>query len=150
VNTDIEIIGVYEYPLTPEGVREATISMAGEYPDHLPDPAEDVEQYGHNLSLIEIRAAAKDDRLDPGQFVQADPDQPVENWQVAYEEEFLNEDGTEVVDEPEDGEPVRLAFYLHFTQFDEPLLTPYGPLELPPPTELPERLRKLFRYVPPG
>jgi hypothetical protein len=32
-------------------------------------------------------------RFDPAQFVQPDPAQPVDNWQVAYDERALNASG---------------------------------------------------------
>jgi hypothetical protein len=39
--------------------------------------------------------------------------------------------------------PARVAFFFHFLRLDRPLLTPAGPILLPPPTPRPDRLRFL-------
>ena len=44
--------------------------------------------------------------------------------------------------------PARLVFFFHFLRLDRPLLTPAGPLALPPPSPRPARLGFLEYVVP--
>jgi hypothetical protein len=61
--------------------------------------------------------------------------QPRENWQVPYDEQPLDGDR-------------KWAFFFHFLDLEQPLLTPAGPVPLPAPTPLPDRLRAI-EYEPP-
>jgi len=65
---------------------------------------------------------------------------------------YLSENGDSVVSDDEFGPPpggaIRLAFFLHFFDPRKPLQTSYGDVPVPPPVEMPERLRWLFRYEP--
>jgi hypothetical protein len=83
-----------------------------------------------------------------GKFQQEEKGLSKDYWQIAYDEKFLNANGTEVIDEPSIGESVRFAFYLHFVKLDQPLLIPYGKITLLKPTAMPNRLKNLFKYVP--
>jgi hypothetical protein len=73
---------------------------------------------------------------DPGGFAwdsvtQESPGQPEFNWQVAYDETPLNDDGT------------RWAFFFHYLDVLRPLLTSVGPLDLPARSPLPSHLQHL-------
>jgi hypothetical protein len=102
--------------------------------------------------LIEVRATTPPEQLEVGAFTQEDPDQPRDNWQAPWMERWLDPGGDEALTEEFDPPPEgladsRLVFFLHFVAFDRPLLTPTGPVELPAPSLLPERLAGI-RYEP--
>jgi hypothetical protein len=95
------------------------------------------------------------------EFRQEDPGVRPENWQVAYDDRFLDGEGTSFISErwatswrpldPAAAEPARsrLIFFIHFLRFDRPLGTPYGLVDLPPPSSMPERLARILAYEPP-
>jgi hypothetical protein len=117
--SSVEVVGVYAVPEAPE-------------PCHL------------------VEVVVRDSPgFDPAEFVQPDPDQPKENWQTAYDERALNENGDRTLTEAFElsGRPellegdVRLTFFMHYLDLARPLLTPFGPVDLAAPTMRPERLR---------
>jgi hypothetical protein len=79
--------------------------------------------------LIEVEIDGQNERFDWGSVTQGDPGQPRANWQVAYDETPLNDEGS------------RWAFFFHQLSISRPLLTPAGPLDLPAPTPMPDRLK---------
>lgn len=104
--------------------------------------------------LIELIIQESADKLDMGHFMQEMPGKPKSYWQVAYDEQYLNLDGNTVIvstwDKPLGGPPVtRVAFFLHFVNFSLPMLTPFGPVGLPQPTPIPDRLAALITYIEP-
>jgi hypothetical protein len=116
----------------------ASVEVVGVYP--VPEAHEPV----HLIELVVRNSTG----FDPASFSQPDPDQPEENWQVAYDERALNESG----DTPITGSfelsrrpdllkgDVRLAFFMHYLDPTRPLMTPFGAVELPNPTDRPPRL----------
>jgi hypothetical protein len=95
--------------------------------------------------LIEVAAPVPPDELDLGGFTQEVPEQPRENWQAPWMEQWLDESGENFFGEPFDAPPEgmttsRLVFYLHYVARDRPLLTPTGDVPLPSPVALPPRL----------
>jgi hypothetical protein len=114
------------------------VEVVGVYPvPEAPEPCD----------LVEV--VVRDSQgFDPAQFVQPDPAQPEHNWQVAYDERALSASGDtpitesfELADRPELLEgTVRLVFFMHYLDPALPLRTPFGEVELPAPTERPERL----------
>lgn len=97
----------------------APIKIMGVHPVVAPQPCH----------LIELEIGEQSAPFDWGAVTQDDPAQPRANWQVAYDEAPLNDEGT------------RWAFFMHYLDFSRPLLTPAGSLELPAPTPLPDRLK---------
>jgi hypothetical protein len=97
--------------------------------------------------LIEVTAEAPPSRVDPGKFTQEDPERPQSEWSRGYWEWYLDlETGQPLGQSPLDAygpSRTRLALFLHAVDFSRPLLTPFGPVQLPPATTLPERLRGL-------
>lgn len=81
--------------------------------------------------LIEIQASEVQGPLDFDSFTLPVPGQPRSNWQVPWDERVLS-DGERI------GE-VRACFFL-FVETDEQLLTPAGPIALPPASERPTHL----------
>ena len=91
--------------------------------------------------------------VDVSKFIHPLNNTPKLHWQAAYDEHYLNENGTEVIggfcDIPtEDTMFTRLAFFIHFVNFDNPLLSQFGKLRLPPESSMPKRLKNLIKYVP--
>ncbi len=105
-----------------------------------------------SIAVIELVITDRDRHMYIGDFGQsASGYQLGPNDEVASFEVFLNDDGNErVANYYEDiaGTRVRLAFVLHDHRPRRPLLTPYGPKELPLLTPLPMRLRRLVQYTP--
>lgn len=74
-----------------------------------------------------------------------------EEWQVAYDEYYLNETGDiTIVDffkKPEkNSSPTRLTFFFYFVDFTTPLSTPYGKVDLPSPSLMPKRLKDIIDF----
>ena len=68
-----------------------------------------------------------------------------DNWQVPYDEHFLNEKGTcdldlENYDLRPSGCDFRFVFFFHYPDFSKSLLTPFGSVSLPAEQAMPERL----------
>ena len=105
-----------------------------------------------DVHLIESLIDVPPREVNVSGFMQEDPTQPKSNWQVAYDAKYLNTDSDQVIGEdfdlPADESCVttRLAFFLYFIDFDRPLMTPYGDIRLPAPTEMPERLSNIIQF----
>lgn len=97
------------------------------------------------LALIEIVVRNRNQDFDVSDFHQ------VGSEQAAYGEVFLSDDGTRVLshgDEIPEGEPLRIAFFLHFFDPAIALETSYGPVDLPALQPVPPRLVELMPYEP--
>jgi hypothetical protein len=98
------------------------------------------------VALIEVEILGADGRLQIGDFRQSDSDQ------VAYDEAYLSPDGEQVVsrdiNETPGGPNVRVGFFLHHFDWTQPLMTSYGPVKVPRPSPMPERLARLMPYEP--
>lgn len=107
---------------------------------------------GHeDVHLIELLINEKPSLIDIGQFTQENHSQPKDNWQVAYDEYYLNFAGDKVIgdciDLPiNDDVPTRLTFFLYFINFDLPLITQFGKIELLSATKLPKRLESIIDF----
>ena len=94
--------------------------------------------------LIEMQVNETCDNIDWGEIVVPQEDMKPGDWQCAYLEQYLNEDGTERIcdlyDEPEEAvAPCRVAFFIY--KIGMPVLrTPYGDFDLTDPQPVPERL----------
>jgi hypothetical protein len=83
------------------------------------------------VRLIELEIDGAIDDFDFGQVTQDLPNQPRAKWQAVYDERELSREA----------ERARFAFFFHYLDFDKPLLTPFGPVKLPPESPLPEHLQ---------
>jgi hypothetical protein len=90
-----------------------------------------------NLFLIEIEACPADAEIDWIDITQATPNQPKSSWQVPWDERKL------------EYHHARWAFFMHYLNPNAPLLTPVGPVSLPPATPTPRHLENI-RYELPG
>lgn len=157
------------YPTSTSEIKKPTISILGAYrvdPTNdlfdramklkyggvmlTNDEREQIEQQVHDelasVVLFEVVVENPDHGFDVGDFRQLDSDQ------VAYDEAFLSSDGETVVSRltaPE-SDFLRIAFYLHYVNLDEPLATSYGELLVPRLEPMPDRLCSMVPYEPVG
>jgi len=80
--------------------------------------------------LIEIMVEGVENRFDLGEITQEDPIQTRKNWQVPYDERLLEESAGQA----------RYAFFFHYLDLGRPLMTPFGRIPLPGPTQIPPHL----------
>jgi hypothetical protein len=116
----------------------ATVEVVGVYPvPEAPEPVHLIELLVHDSP-----------GFDPAKLVQPDPDEPEQNWQVAYDERALNmagdtaiTDSFELASQPDllQGE-VRLVFFMHYLDSARPIRTPFGDVALPAASDRPQRL----------
>ena len=96
--------------------------------------------------LIEVKIGkAEGEILDLTKFTQEVSGQPLANWQVPYDEHFLNEDGTADLNprcpaEMPKHDNLRAAFFFHYLNLEKPLETPVGAIHISKPKEKPARL----------
>lgn len=81
------------------------------------------------VHLVELEFADDPDNFDFGDVTQEIPGQPRSNWQVPYDEQEVGEN--------------RFAFFFHYLDTTRPLLSPVGPLPLPPVSPLPKHLQHI-------
>lgn len=108
----------------------------------------------NDVHLIEMLVNAKYTDFDIGEFTQEQVGVDKSSWQVAWDEKYLNLQGTAIIGdwskppiEPTD--LTRLTIFLHFIDFKMPLITPFGEIELKKPEKLPERLNGIIEYEQP-
>jgi len=161
----ITVIGVYSPKASPERLKQfikdhltrakstlAEMGMkASDSDKRWAEIAGELRSALRSVALIEALVENPDDRFDPGDFVQRDPKQPEDRWQVAWEEVFLTPDGEKLLRKRKDGIPAnrsfRIAFYIHLWKHGQPLLSSYGPLPYSPLAPIPERLWRLAPYA---
>jgi len=105
------------------------------------------------VKLIECIIDCPPSRVDVKKFGHPVNNVPKSCWQAAYDIHYLNENGTEVTGRfchipTDDTSPTRVAFFIHFVNFDNPLLSQFGKLLLPAESSMPKRLKNLIKYVP--
>lgn len=98
--------------------RDQKMEIIGIYPIVAEDPCH----------LIEVNIYSNSYEYKWGEVTQEVKGQPIENWQVAYDEQ------------PLDDENKRWVFFFHYLDFTKPLRTPDGEVDLLSPTRFPERL----------
>ena len=111
-------------------------------------------QENKDAHMIEVLVNAQPSEFDVGKFTQENPSLPQDNWQVAWDEHYLNESGDTVIGDyfnkpGNDAESTRLVFYLFGLDFERPLLTPFDPVPLPRPTPMPKRLEEIVHFEEP-
>lgn len=119
------------------------VEVIGVYPVKAPEPCH----------LIELVVADAKSDFDVGKITQAVDGRPRDNWQVPWDEHFLNEKGEALFNSSAPSEvpassTFRLVFFLHYLNINKPLITPYGPVPLPKPSNKPSRLSFVV-YEPP-
>lgn len=150
----IEIVGVYRVPVTEELLKEQFDIL---YEGLILSKEEEDEALQrcldqlNSIVLIEIIVRNRDSRFRLDDISQADPELPRDSWQAPYDEAYLSLDGERVLSrdsEPEGYDELRVVFFLHFYNPEQPLLTSYGVLRCPTVQNMPERLQRLVSYEP--
>jgi len=95
-----------------------------------------VKEHFDGLYAIEIEVEPSVDGFDWSEVTQSIAGYPRSNWQVPYDAQPLGDEGK------------RWAFFFHFLNLHQPLLTPCGALQLPPVTPLPEYLKGIEYFAP--
>ncbi len=108
-----------------------------------------------NVHLIELEINAQSDAIDIGEITQEQNGIDRLNWQTPWDEKYLNEQGTEITGDWLEGpkeitDKTRLAFFLHFLDFSQALITPFGEVQLKEPEPIPQRLSMIVKYENPG
>ena len=98
--------------------------------------------------LVELIVRESDRRFDVGAFTQEIPDEPRDDWQVPWDELFLDADGNSTVADHSWSGDLRIVFFFHYLDQRRPLITPFGDYSLPDETPRPARLAFL-EYEPP-
>jgi hypothetical protein len=114
------------------------IKVIGVYPIENEEP----------VHLVEFFVLGAQGIFKVGDITQEIPDQPPANWQCPYMEQILSSSGDEVLaDDYEASEradlwkgDMRLAFFFHYLDLERPLRTPFGEVQLPAESAVPERL----------
>jgi len=148
----IEVLGVYRLRVTEDMFREQFCTLYGRDPSPSKPGEEErnCRECMESAVLIELLVKNRDGRFDAGDFAQRPEGLAKSDWQVAWAEAFLSADGAELIVErlgetPPAGD-LRIAFYLHFWDPDEPLWSSYGQVMCPEPIAMPERLERLVPY----
>jgi hypothetical protein len=150
----IEVLGVYGLLVTDELFRAQFDILYG-YPmsaGERPNAEQECREQLESVVLVEAVVSDRDSRFRVGDFAQARPGQPKDNWQVAWAEAFLTADG-EALSVPRwsaapPDEPLRIAFFIHYWDPARPLLSSYGEVQCPAPRPMPERLSRLVPFEP--
>jgi hypothetical protein len=135
--TGIRVIGLH--PVVPTA-EEFAMARAIQWGDNLAGEELEnanrcVREHFFGLYLIELEVEPPDFDIEWIAITQPIADKPSSSWQVPWDERSTGEG--------------RWAFFLHFVQLDQPLKTSAGPIPLPAPTPIPERLVNV-KYEMPG
>jgi hypothetical protein len=112
---------------------------------------EHLRHHMDEAAVFEVMVTNPDASFDIGKFVQPNPSQSEDYWQVAWNEKFLTPDGETLIkldrtQKLPDAPQYRVAFVIHFWKPNLPLRSSYGELALPVQQPLPERLWRLTPY----
>lgn len=151
---NIEALGAYRLPVSEELVEEQYRILYGHVrsEDEKKRAMQECREQLQSVALIEVLITGANERFHVGDFTQPQAGVPRSNWQVAYDEAYLSSDGESLLsrDKPPPGEPasLRLAFFLHFYNAQQPILSSYGEVKCPALQAMPQRLRRLVPYRP--
>ena len=103
--------------------------------------------------LLELEIRNPTDGFDLGSITQEISDEDIDNWQVPYDEHYLNIEGEKPIDpdypdEMPNSDMLRVAFYFHYLDINKPLRTPAGDVKIIKETKRPDRLNFMV-YEPP-
>ena len=110
----------------------------------------DCYDFNEEWLLVEMAIDDYSDKLEWLLFVVPEKGLDKEDWQCAYLEQYLNEDGTKKIcklyDEPKKPvKPCRVAFFLYKTE-ERNLITPYGKFSIKDLKPLPDRLKGIIEF----
>jgi hypothetical protein len=112
---------------------------------------EHLRHHMHDAAMFEVIVTNSGADFDIGKFVQPDPSQAKDFWQVAWNEKFLTPDGETVINldraqKRPDAPQYRVVFVIHFWKSNLPLRYGDRELTLPAQQPLPARLWRLAPY----
>lgn len=107
-----------------------------------------------DIHLIELDIKAKHTEIPVGKFTQRKEGFPRDSWQAPFNEKYLNTEGDTIIGDdfnaPKDiADTTRLAFFLYFVDFDQPLVTPFGDIDMILPVQMPDRLTAIIEFEDP-
>lgn len=107
-----------------------------------------------SVYLIELMIDDKPSNIDVSKIMLIDEELDENDWQVAFDEYYLNPEGTEVIgdycDLPEDDtDKTRICFFMYLFDFDKPITTQYGIINLPKSKKMPRRLSEIIEFEDP-
>lgn len=107
-----------------------------------------------NVALLELVVHAKHTEFDIGEITQAQNGIDPLEWQSPWDEKYLNPQGTAIIGDEleapkEVSETTRIAFFMHFLDVKQPLLTPFGEVMLAGLASMPARLSSIMKYEQP-
>lgn len=110
----------------------------------------DCYDYNKGWILVEMKIDDYSDNIDWLEFVVPEEGFEKDDWQCAYLEQYLNDDGTKRIcrlyGEPKNAvKPCRFAFFLCKIK-EKKLVTPYGEFSLEGLKPVPERLKKCIEF----
>jgi hypothetical protein len=146
----IAIVGVYSLPVDDAMITAQARELYGDTPSSA--HRERVQKQLESLVLVEVTVADPDAKFNVGDFTQENPELPRDSWQAPWAEAFLTPDGQSLLVErwsspPKDQKRFRVAFYIHYWQPGQALLSSYGPLKTPAAGIMPDRLKTLVPFV---
>jgi hypothetical protein len=150
----IEVLGVYSIPVTKKLLREQTDILYGADLADIErrDAERQCREQLESTVLVEVLVRDRDKRFNVGDFSQPQDGVPRDNWQVAWVEAYLSEDGENLLVErwanAPNADSLRVAFFIHYWNPAAKLLTSYGGICCPAVKKMPERLQKLVPYEP--
>ena len=114
----------------------------------------DVEGY-NEVYLFEFELSEINAELDINEFTQKQEGIDRLEWQTAWDEKYLDAKGMEIIGDwlnvPTDHiGKFRLTFFFHYFDFEKPLITPYGEIEIDKVESMPARLLSIIEYEPPN
>ena len=136
----IRVLGVFHVPITQTLFDECVQYLYGSdmSDERRRDAEADCREQLESVKLVEIEVGNGGEEIDFGKVTQEIPGKSPSDWQVAYDEQELEKTTSST----------RWAFFFHYLNLSEPLLTPFGAVSLPEATELPKRLNNVD-YFPP-
>lgn len=119
------------------------VKMLGVYPFSESEP----------IYMVELMIDDSPSAVDASLFLQEDSSLPESDWQAAYDERYLNLEGTEIVGDyfnraKLSGEQTRMVFFMFLENLAYPLSTPYGKIAFGTPQNPPQRLERIITYNP--
>jgi len=150
----VDVLGVYSVPITDDLLREQTDILYGtDLPgDERQDAERQCREQLEATVLVEVLVCNREKRFNVGDFSQPQVGVSRDNWQVAWAEAYLSEDGENLLVErsadPPKADSFRVAFFIHCWNPAAPLLTSYGEVRCPVVEKMPDRLEKLVPYEP--
>jgi len=90
-----------------------------------------------DVHLLEFEIESE--QIDVGKFTQKEDRIDKMNWQVPWDEKFIDVEGS-----------IKLVFFFHFLDLSKPLITPFGVIELMKTEQMPSRLSRIMVYEKPN